>query len=96
MMGDRRDLALSESDMTTIANAKKAGIPVLLCSSRAVHSSSTARWSRPTRSSRPGCRAPKAWASADVLFGDYKPTGIAAAAAAYYDPLFPFGFGLTF
>ena len=30
MMGDRRDLALSESDMATIANAKKAGIPVVV------------------------------------------------------------------
>ena len=47
---------------------------------------------------------------ADVLFGDYKPTGQAARSAgresmaqipinvgdASYDPLFPFGFGLTY
>ena len=46
---------------------------------------------------------------ADVLFGDYKPTGKLAftwprsmaqipinVGDASYDPLFPFGFGLTY
>ncbi len=109
MMGDRRDLALSESDMTTIANAKKAGIPVVvvLFSGRPLIINGAleqadafiAAWLPGTEGLGIG----------DVLFGDYKPTGKLPVSwpksmaqipinvgDANYDPLFPFGFGLTF
>ena len=72
------------------------------------------RWSSrtssdwPTRSWPPGCRAPRAGV-ADVLFGDYKPTGKLPMSwprtnaqipinggDATYDPLFKYGYGLTY
>ena len=109
MMGDRRDLALSAADLATIANAKKAGIPVVvvLFSGRPLILNSAleqadafiAAW-------LPGSEG---LGIADVLFGDYKPTGKLPVSwpksmaqipinvgDATYDPLFPFGFGLTF
>jgi beta-glucosidase len=109
MMGDRRDLTLSEGDQATIANAKKAGIPVIvvLFSGRPLILNAAleqadafiAAW-------LPGTEG---LGIADVLFGDYKPTGKLPVSwpksmaqipvnvgDANYDPLFPFGFGLTF
>jgi beta-glucosidase len=109
MMGDRRDLALSDADQAAIANARKTGIPVVvvLFSGRPLiingaleqADAFVAAW-------LPGTEG---LGIADVLFGDYKPTGKLPVSwpksmaqipinvgDANYDPLFPFGFGLTF
>ena len=64
---------------------------------------------RRTRSWRPGCPGTEGQGVADVLFGDYKPTGKLSftwprsmaqipinVGDATYDPLFPYGFGLTY
>lgn len=109
MMGDRRDLSLSKEDVQAIANARKAGVPVVvvLFSGRPLLISDVlpnadaviAAWLPGTEGS----------GIADVLFGDYKPTGKLPVSwpksaaqipinvgDAKYDPLFPFGFGLTY
>jgi len=65
------------------------------------------RWTGATPSSRLGCQAVKVKGVADVLFGDYKPTGKlprawplnneqVAATVQPGKPLFPFGFGLSY
>lgn len=107
--GDRRDLSLDQEDLAAIANVKKAGIPVVvvLVSGRpmilgdALTSADAvvAAW-------LPGTEGQGV---ADVLFGDYKPTGKLPytwprsneqlpinVGDSKYDPLFPFGFGLTY
>lgn len=109
MFGDDTDLALEASDVAVLANARAAGVPVVtvLLSGRvlvvgdAVDASNAfvAAW-------WPGTEGQGV---ADVLFGDYKPTGKSAfswprsieqvpinVGDAAYDPLFPFGFGLTY
>jgi len=109
MMGDRRDLSLAKEDVQAIANAKKAGVPVVvvLFSGRPLllgealpnADALIAAW-------LPGTEGA---GIADVLFGDYKPTGKLPVSwprsadqipinvgDANYDPLFPFGFGLTY
>ena len=109
MMGDRRDLSLAKEDVEAIANAKKSGVPVvvILFSGRPMligdalpnADAFIAAW-------LPGTEGA---GIADVLFGDYKPTGKlpvtwpkSAAQIpinvgdASYDPLFPYGFGLTY
>jgi beta-glucosidase len=107
--GDRTDLSLDAADLAAIANVKKAGIPVVvvLISGRpmilgeALTSADAfvAAW-------LPGSEGQGV---ADVLFGDYKPTGKLPftwprsmdqlpinLGDQKYDPLFPFGFGLTY
>jgi beta-glucosidase len=109
MFGDRTDLALAKEDVQAINNMKQAGIPVILVliSGRPMILSDVlpkvdavlAAW-------LPGSEG---GGVADVLFGDYKPTGKlsitwprsmaqipAHAGDRAYDPLFPFGFGLTY
>jgi beta-glucosidase len=106
--GDRRDLSLDKEDRAAIANVKKAGIPVVvvLISGRPLilgdaltdAQAFVAAW-------LPGSEGQGV---ADVLFGDYKPTGKLPhtwprsmdqlpinVGDRTYDPLFPFGFGLT-
>ena len=106
-MGDREDLSLDKDDMAAIANVKKAGIPlvVVVLSGRplilgdAVNQADAlvAAW-------LPGTEGAGV---ADVLFGDYKPTGKLSftwprsmaqipihVGDAGYDPLFAYGFGL--
>jgi beta-glucosidase len=106
-MGDREDLSLDAEDMNTIANVKKAGIPVVvvvvsgrpLILGDAVNQADAlvAAW-------LPGTEGAGV---ADVLFGDYKPTGKLSftwpramaqipmhVGDAKYDPLFAYGFGL--
>jgi beta-glucosidase len=108
-LGDRTDLALPAEDVAAIANVKKAGIPlvVVVVSGRplilgevaAQADALVAAW-------LPGTEGQGV---ADVLFGDYKPTGKLSftwprsmdqipinVGDAKYDPLFPFGFGLTY
>jgi beta-glucosidase len=109
MLGDREDLALAKEDLDAIANVKKAGIPlvVVVVSGRPLilggaldmADALVAAW-------LPGSEGAGV---ADVLFGDYKPTGRLSfswprsmgqvpvhVGDAKYSPQFPFGFGLTY
>jgi beta-glucosidase len=109
MRGDREDLGLDKEDKEAIANVKKAGVPVVvvLLSGRPMiiadvlpkADAFVAAW-------LPGTEGQGV---ADVLFGDYKPTGKLAftwprsmaqipinVGDAKYDPLFAFGYGLTY
>ena len=109
MQGDRTDLALDPGDVAAVRALEKAGVPVVvvlvtgrpmilepvLAGARAI----VAAW-------LPGTEG---HGVADVLFGDYKPTGKLSyswprsmaqvpinVGDPRYDPLFPFGFGLTY
>ena len=105
--GDRDDLSLSKDDLALIAAVKAAGIPVVvvLVSGRPMilgdaltqADALVAAW-------LPGTEGQGV---ADVLFGDYKPTGKLSfswprsmaqipinVGDATYDPEFPYGFGL--
>ena len=108
-LGDREDLSLDKDDLAAIANVKKAGIPVvvvvvsgrplILGEALAQADALVAAW-------LPGTEGQGV---ADVLFGDYKPTGKLSftwprsmaqipinVGDAAYDPQFPYGFGLTY
>jgi beta-glucosidase len=108
-MGDQSDLTLAQVDRNVVANMKKAGIPVVvvLLSGRPMilgdvlnqADAVVAAW-------LPGTEGAGV---ADVLFGDYHPTGKLSFAwpksmdqipshlgSANYDPLFKFGYGLTY
>ena len=107
--GDSVDLALPKENFTTLANMQKAGIPlvVVLLSGRPVildgipdqAQALVAAW-------LPGSEGQGV---ADVLFGDYQPTGKLShswprnvsqlplnVGDEKYDPLYPFGFGLSY
>jgi beta-glucosidase len=109
MRGDRTDLALGRDDLDAIARVKKAGVPVVtvvvsgrpLILGEAVEMSDAivAAW-------LPGTEGEGV---ADVLFGDYKPTGKLPFSWPRsmaqipinmgdqpYDPLYAYGFGLTY
>lgn len=109
MMGDRHDLSLDKEDIAAIENMKKAGIKVVavLVSGRPMIidkaldkcDAFVAAW-------LPGTEGQGV---ADVLFGDYKPTGKLSFSwprsmaqipinfgDANYDPLFKYGFGLGY
>ena len=106
--GDRADLALALEDAAAVTNMKDAGIPVvgLIVSGRPLVLGGVleqvdgliAAW-------LPGTEG---GGVADVLFGDYKPTGklpftwpksmaqVPVSAAANGGPLFPLGYGLSY
>jgi beta-glucosidase len=100
--GDRADLALAPEDIAAVKTMKAAGIPVVvvLVSGRPmilgdVHDTASAivaAW-------LPGSEGQGV---ADVLFGDYKPTGKLsftwpkAVGKGTADPLFAYGFGLKY
>ncbi|HKJ34372.1 MAG TPA: glycoside hydrolase family 3 N-terminal domain-containing protein, partial [Balneolales bacterium] len=108
--GDRKDLHLSQEDLNTIENVRKSGVPyvVVLISGRPMIVTNVidqapafiAAW-------LPGSEGEGV---ADVLFGDYAPTGKLPASwpksmsqipinksdTANYNPLFPYGYGLTY
>jgi beta-glucosidase len=107
--GDRTDLALAQEDVDAVANMKAAGIPVvvILFSGRPMilggvldqADAVVAAW-------LPGTEGE---GIADVLFGDFRPTGklsfawprSMAQVARHpgdkeYDPLFGFGYGLSY
>ena len=107
--GDRDDLSLGAEDVTAVENMKAAGIPVVivLISGRPLIINNVlnkcdafvAAW-------LPGTEGQ---GIADVLFGDYKPTGKLSCSwprsmaqipinvgDAKYDPLFQYGFGLSY
>jgi beta-glucosidase len=105
--GDRKDLSLSPEDVRAVKTVKQAGIPVVvvLLSGRPMILSHildsadaiVAAW-------LPGTEGAGV---ADVLFGDYKPTGKLsfswprsmaqiAERSTSGDPLFPLGYGLSY
>lgn len=107
--GDRENLALSDEDILAIRNMKRAGIPVVavLLSGRPIIlddwlnqcDALVAAW-------LPGTEGEGV---TDVLLGDYKPTGKLSCSwprsmdqipinvgDPNYDPLFKYGYGLTF
>jgi beta-glucosidase len=107
--GDRRDLSLAPEDVAAVDNMKAAGIPVVvvLLSGRPMildkvigkADAFVAGW-------LPGTEGDGV---ADVLFGDYKPTGKLSFSwprtmaqvtvhrgDAGYDPLYPYGYGLSY
>jgi beta-glucosidase len=107
--GDRTDLALAQEDVNAVANMKAAGIPVvvILFSGRPMilggvldqADAVVAAW-------LPGTEGE---GIADVLFGDFRPTGKLSfawprsmaqvarhAGDKEYDPLFGFGYGLSY
>ncbi len=109
MMGDRLDLSLADEDVQAFRNLKAAGIPVVvvLLSGRpllldpilADADAVVAAW-------LPGTEGAGV---ADVLLGDYAPTGKLSfswprsmsqlplnVGDATYDPLFPYDFGLSY
>jgi beta-glucosidase len=102
MKGDRADLALAPEDIAAVKTMKAAGIPVVvvLVSGRPLvlgdvldqSNAIVAAW-------LPGTEGQGV---ADVLFGDYKPTGKLsftwpkAAGKSTADPLFAYGYGLKY
>jgi beta-glucosidase len=109
MMGDRTDLSVAPEDVAAVMNMKAAGIPVvvILMSGRPMlvdqimgkANALLAAW-------LPGTEGDGV---ADVLFGAYKPAGklsfswprsMAQVAVhqgdANYDPLFKYGYGLSY
>ena len=108
--GDRTDgMTLDRGDLSVLSNLKRAGIPtiVVLVSGRPlVVTSQLPDWRAFIAGWSPGTEGAGV---ADVLFGDYKPTGKLPMSwprtatqipinvgDASYDPLFAFGFGLTY
>jgi beta-glucosidase len=109
MQGDRKDLNLAPQDVEAITNMKAAGIPVvvILISGRPMiidgvlgkAAAFLAAW-------LPGTEGEGV---ADVLFGDYKPTGKLTfswprtmaqvpihVGSPHYNPLFKYGYGLKY
>ena len=107
--GDRAELTLAEADQQAIAAARKAGArvvtvvvsgrPMILGDALSLSDAVVAAW-------LPGTEGDGV---ADVLFGSYSPTGKLPftwpkttaqlpinVGDQSYDPLFPFGFGLTY
>ena len=107
--GDRDDLALSKEDQLAVANAKGAGVPVVLVvvSGRPlILGDALAQADAVVAAWLPGSEGAGV---ADVLFGDHKPNGKLSfswprsmaqipvnVGDATYDPLFKYGFGLTY
>ncbi len=92
--GDRETLTLDAEDVAAIANVKKAGIPVIVV---VVSGRPLALGDAVTKSADaivaawlPGSEGAGV---ADVLFGDYKPTGKLSFA---WPPSYAFGYGLTY
>ncbi|HEU4597644.1 MAG TPA: glycoside hydrolase family 3 protein [Pyrinomonadaceae bacterium] len=109
MLGDREDLALAAEDAAAFENMKRAGIPVvvvLLSGRPLIVNEVLGRCDAFVAAWLPGTEGQGV---ADVLFGDYKPTGKLSfswprsmsqipvnVGDKTYDPLFKYDFGLTF
>ena len=107
--GDREDLSLTIDDTNAIGNMKRAGIPlvvVLLSGRPIIINDPLSQCDAFVAAWLPGTEGQGV---ADVLFGDFKPTGKLSftwprsmaqvpinVGDADYDPLFKYGFGLTF
>jgi beta-glucosidase len=109
-VGDRTDgLGLDDEDLSTLAVAASARVPtiVVLVSGRPlVVTDQLAHWNAFVAAWLPGSEGQGV---ADVLFGDFAPTGKLPLSwprsgsqipinvgDSPYDPLFPYGFGLTY
>jgi beta-glucosidase len=110
-VGDRADLSLEEEDINAVNNLKKAGIPVvgILISGRPMLINDVLPQADAfVAAFLPGTEG---HGVADVLFGDYRPTGKLSFSwpksmnqlplntggpKERYDPLFPFGYGLSY
>ncbi|MDP1676786.1 MAG: glycoside hydrolase family 3 N-terminal domain-containing protein [Bacteroidota bacterium] len=109
MFGDREDLSLSMDDQTLVQNlsAKGVQVVVVILSGRPMIINGTLEKSNAVVAAwLPGTEGQGV---ADVLFGNYAPTGKLPhswpknmkqipinVGDKEYDPLFPFGFGLTY
>ncbi len=109
MMGDRADLSLSAEDVAAVNNMKAAGIPVvtvLLSGRPMIVSSILDKTDALLAAWLPGTEGQGV---ADVLFGDYKPTGKLSFSwprsmsqlplninTPNADPLFKYGYGLSY
>jgi beta-glucosidase len=108
-MGDRTDLNLDNDDITALENVRNAGMPVvvILISGRPmILEPILARCEAVIAAWLPGSEGQGV---TDVLFGDYPPTGKLSHSwprnmsqipinqgDPAYDPLFPYGYGLTY
>lgn len=108
-MGDRTDLSLSQEDVQLVERMSSKGIPVvvvLLSGRPMIVNTALDRSNAFIAAWLPGTEGD---GIADVLFGDYSPTGTLPhswpsamnqvpinVGDKEYQPLFPFGYGLTF
>jgi len=109
MRGDRADLTLSVEDQETITRVEATGVPtavVLLSGRPMILGAALAKADAFLAAWLPGSEGQGV---ADVLFGDWKPTGKLPyswprsmdqlpinVGDAQYDPLFAFGYGLSY
>ena len=110
-MGDRADLSLDAADVAVVNNMKKAGIPVvvIIISGRPmIVNNILSKSDALVAAFLPGTEGQ---GITDVLFGDYNPTGKLSFSwprsndqlplninmpEEKYDPLYPFGYGLSY
>ncbi len=109
MFGDSKNLALSNGDLAVIETMKTSGVPfvVILLSGRPMIIDPALKASKAFVAAwLPGSEGE---GITDVIFGDFKPVGKLPhswprrmeqvpinVGDANYDPLFPYGFGLTY
>jgi beta-glucosidase len=108
-VGDREDLSLSMEDRSVISNMKRAGVPVvgiLLSGRPMIINDELSQCDAFIAAWLPGTEGQ---GLADVLFGDYKPSGKLSCSwprsmnqipinmgDSNYDPLFQYGYGLSY
>jgi beta-glucosidase len=109
MFGDRTDLRLADEDVAAVENMKRAGIPVvavLLSGRPMIVDKVLGKCDAFVAAWLPGTEGAGV---ADVLFGDYRPTGKLSfswprsmdqlpvnVGDRNYNPLFKYGYGLTY
>ena len=109
MEGDRESLALDKKDLAAIDRIKKAGVPVvvIIVSGRPlIITDELEKWAGLIAAWLPGSEGKGV---TDVIFGDYNPTGRLSVSwprsmeqipinfgDSDYDPLFEYGFGLSY
>ena len=109
MEGDRESLALDKKDLAAIARIRKAGVPVvvIIVSGRPlIITDELDKWSGLIAAWLPGSEGKGV---TDVIFGDYNPTGRLSVSwprtmeqipinfgDSDYDPLFEYGYGLSY